>query len=216
MNSTLLHARQLRTAALVTALSIFSGLGPVHACGYHDPSGMAVGMLNLAYPDALHVRTAVWMAQREGIIDRVDPVVTTPQSPELLLLQMARLRDVQAQLDRLRTRAEGQAGKQPLPSFAVVLIGSMLWTRFDLSGDTLTMAVHANGPSQDDVVIVTDAPVVAALADDRLSFHAALGNGLLRFYGPPDRVERLSRVLDQRAPAQAKLLSSSTKPSEVH
>ncbi len=37
---------------------------PVAACGYHGNA--AVGALNVAYPNALWVRTAVWQAQLDG------------------------------------------------------------------------------------------------------------------------------------------------------
>jgi hypothetical protein len=70
------------------------------ACGYHDPASVGIGMLNWAYPDSLHVRTAVWMAQANGLIARREPLpIADPLSPTFRFLQQSmRLRETQARL----------------------------------------------------------------------------------------------------------------------
>ena len=50
--------------AIVASLAV--GATNARACGFHDAAAVNLGMLNQAYPDALHVRTAVWMAQRDA------------------------------------------------------------------------------------------------------------------------------------------------------
>ena len=40
--------------------------------------------------------------------------------------------------------------------FSLVLIGPMLWTRFEHAGAALRMDAHTSGPASEDVVIVTD------------------------------------------------------------
>lgn len=187
----------LGAGALVSAIALVPS---ARACGYHDASSVNLGMLNLAFPDALYVRTAVWTAQRDGVLDRTEPITAESQSAEFMLLQLARLREVQMQLGRLKHRIEGGPAAQPMPAFAVVLIGALLWTRFEQEGGVVKMAVHATGPASEDVVVVTDAPVIAALADDRLSLPAARDLGLVRFYGAQDRVEQVARLLDHRKP----------------
>jgi hypothetical protein len=195
----------LRTALGAGVLVLAIALAPsARACGFHDASSVSLGMLNLAFPDALYVRTAVWMAQRDGVLARPDPVAAEPQSAEFMLLQMARLRELQVQLGLLKQRIEGRQTAQPMPAFAVVLIGAILWTRFEQEGSAVNMAVHATGPAREDVVVVTDAPVIAALADDRLSLQAARDRGLVRFYGAQDRVEQVAGLLDRREHAEGK------------
>lgn len=195
----------LQTALGASVLVLATALAPpTRACGFHDASSVNLGMLNLAFPDALYVGTAVWMAQRDGVLVRPDPIAVEPQSAEFMLLQMARLRELQVQLGLLKQRIEGRQAAQPMPAFAVVLISTILWTRFEHEGSAVNMAVHATGPAREDVVVVTDAPVIAALADDRLSLQAARDRGLVRFYGAQDRVEQVARLLDRREYAEGK------------
>jgi hypothetical protein len=195
----------LRTALGAGVLVCAVALAPsARACGFHDASSVNLGMLNLAFPDALYVRTAVWMAQRDGVLARPEPVAADSQSAEFMLLQLARLREVQMQLGRLKQRIEGGTAAQPMPAFAVVLIGALLWTRFEQEGSALNMALHATGPAREDVVVVTDAPVIAALADDRLSLQGARDRGLVRFYGAPDVIERVAGLLDRRGQTEAR------------
>ena len=42
------------------------------ACGYHDAGSINRGMLNLVYPNALYVTSAVWKAQLVGLLSRDD------------------------------------------------------------------------------------------------------------------------------------------------
>lgn len=193
-----------RSAAAVSWVMVLSlaGAGAVQACGYHDPSGISLGMLNWAYPDALHVRTAVWMAQRDGVLAKAEPPEPAdPASAAFKLQQLARYRETHAQLEVLRSRIEIALGSQPFPEFSIVLIGPMLWTRFERGEGGLGMQSHAVGPARDDVVIVTDAPVTAALAEGRMAPREARERGLARLYGSPEAVERVSAVLDSMVPA---------------
>lgn len=154
-------------------------------------------MLNWAYPDALHVRTAVWRAQGEGALARPEGEAPAPGSPEHLLRQMQQFRWTEAQLRALHEGLVRQG--QALPPFSVVLLGSMLWTRFETIGKAPAIEVHAKGPATDDVVIVTDAPVIAALVGGRLPPRAARLGGLMRLYGEPAAVARVAAGLDDLA-----------------
>jgi len=155
-------------------------------------------MLNWAYPDSLHVRTAVWMAQAGGVLAAREPLpVGDPLSATFRFQQSLRLRETQARLDEWRGRVQTSLDGQPMPAFAVVLIGPMLWTRFDNADGTVEMASHASGPTRDDVVLVTDEAVVAALADRSITAREARAQGLIKAYGSRENVERLSALLDR-------------------
>lgn len=168
------------------------------ACGYHDPASAGVGMLNWAYPDSLHVRTAVWMAQAGGVLAAREPLpVGDPLSGTFRFQQSLRLRETQARLEELRGRVQTALDDQPMPAFAMVLIGPMLWTRFDNSDGTVEMASHATGPARDDVVIVTDEAVVAALVDGRLTAEKAQAQGLVKAYGASEDLVRVSALLNR-------------------
>jgi len=178
--------------------ALLAGSPAAQACGYHDPSRVNLGMLNLAYPDALYVRTAVWTAQLEGAIPRDEqPAAADPQSATIRA--MFRLRETVVRLGALRDRIGTALEGRSVPSFSMVLIGPMLWTRFEPAGATLEMAAHAAGPASDDVVIVTDEPVVAALLDGRMPPREARELGLMRFYGAEGRVKDVASVLDRLA-----------------
>ena len=154
-------------------------------------------MLNWAYPDALHVRTAVWMAQRDGLLDPAPSLpAVDPMSPQARLRQMTQLRETQARLDAVHVALDAAAVGRPLPAFAVVLIGPMLWTRFETVDDGVRMASHIQGPAPDDVVLVTDAPVLASLVEGRITLQSARDHGLARLYGSPGAVERVWAMLD--------------------
>jgi hypothetical protein len=176
--------------------TLLAGSPAAHACGYHDPSSVNLGMLNLAYPDALHVRTAVWMAQREGVISRDEqPAAIDPQAA--MIGAMFRLRETTVKLGWFRDRIGNVLDGRAIPAFSLVLIGPMLWARFEPAGATLEMAAHATGPASEDVVIVTDGPVVAALLEGRLTPPEARKLGLVRFYGAHESVAEVVALLDR-------------------
>ncbi len=188
----------LPALAAVMAAVALAGSPPAQACGYHDPASASVGMLNWAYPDALHVRTAVWMAQASGLLARREPLPEAdPLSVTFRFQQSIRLRDTQARLEELRGRVHTALAGQPMPAFAMVLIGPMLWTRFESPEGTLNMVSHATGPARDDVVIVTDEAVVAALADGRITAREARAQGLVKAYGTSENVDRVSALFDR-------------------
>jgi hypothetical protein len=157
-------------------------------------------MLNVAYPDALHVRTAVWMAQREGVIP-ADAQLAAGDPQTATIHAMFRLRETVVRLGALRDRVGATLDGRPVPAFSLILIGPMLWTRFEQAGTALQMTTHVAGPELDDVVVVTDAPVVAAMAEGLMTPRAALELGLVRFYGVRDRVDVVVSLFDPLAPA---------------
>jgi hypothetical protein len=157
-------------------------------------------MFNWAYPDSLHVRSAVWTAQLEGRLARDD----RPVAAKALLgygqvvKELSRLRDV---LDKVRHPDD--------PSVAVVLLGPVLWTRLESRASSLELTPHVAGPAPGDVVVVTEEVVIRGLIESQISPQEALDLGLIRLYGAPEAVHRLtawfSRVHPSIANGLAKL-----------
>ncbi len=198
------------------AAIVLGASSAAQACGYHDPANTSAGMLNWAYPDAMHVRTAVWMAQASGVLPRREPVPDLdPLSVTSRFQQSIRLRDTQARLDELRHRIDAGLAGQPMPAIAVVLIGPMLWTRFESIAGNVNMVSHATGPVGEDVVIVTDEAVVAALAEGRLTAREARAQGLVRTYGTPQSVERISVLLDRSFESKENPMSQTQASQEA-
>jgi hypothetical protein len=171
-----------RARHLLATLALFGGTTLASACGFEDPKGAdaARGAVNWIYPDALHVTSAVWRAQLAGVIERA------PAAKSLFAYQTATIR-----LTALGDRLSGEAAT---PGFSVLLIGPMLWSQYRAEHAGLTVIHHRERAGADDVVIVTDEHVVAALVAGRLTASAAAERGLLRFYGRPGEVQHLASI----------------------
>lgn len=183
-----------RARHLLATLALVGGTTLAAACGFEDPKGAdaARGAINWIYPDALHVTSAVWRAQLEGVIRRDE----RPEAARFLLGYRRAAADFAKLRDRLVLARDGEA----VPSLSILLIGPMLWTRFAPAQDGLSMVTHVDGAQASDIVIVTDEPVVAALASGQITPLAARQKGLLRLYGTIDGRIRMANWLD-RLPA---------------
>jgi hypothetical protein len=177
---------------VVVVLLVFTAVARIasaSACGFEDPSSIAAlrGGLALSYPQSLYVGTAVWQAQLADRLPR-DPLAQRADlSPEQRgAMRLARARVFLAQFaDRLGA-APAASGR---PGLAVVLTGPVLWSRFDATGATVDLQLHATGPRDGDVVIVTDLAPIEAIARGELDPDVAAEAGWMRFYGPAAQVE---------------------------
>lgn len=186
--------RHLRRAPIVLAALLLAAATAAGACGFEDPNSVGVrrGLLNLAFPESLHVGTAIWQAQLAGKLPR-DPLA---QNADLTPEARGALRMVQATAAMralaARLASENSGGAQNL---SVVLLSSVMWSRFEPQGNAVNANVHVTGPEEGDVVLVTDTPPIRALADGSLEFSEALASGLVRLYGDPVKVEAARRWL---------------------
>ena len=173
-----------RAAALL--LLLFSA-APAMACGFENPNNVAFqrGMLNFAFPKALWVSTAVWQAQEAGLLER-----DTALAGNRALLGFRRASEALATVAQ-----ELDAEARPLPPFTLVMIGPVLWTRFAAAGDSIAATPHVKGPAAGDVVVVSDEPVILAIAKGRIGGSLALDQGLIRIYGEPAKAAALETAL---------------------
>jgi hypothetical protein len=135
----------------------------------------------------------VWQAQRDGRL----PAAEAAFDDAALEQQRRIVRNTMA-LNGWRKRLE-VAGEAP--SFSVVLLQPVLWSRFEAGAGGLRLRVHEPGPGDGDAVLVTDAAVLAALADGRIDMPQARELGLLRLYGAPAKVHEVERLLTRMNPA---------------
>jgi hypothetical protein len=164
--------RSLRRLGLSLALAAF-GAGAALACGYHQPVDLERGVLNLVYPDALYVPTAVWQAQQAGLLGPIDAAAA--KDPFALHGATRRL---EALGDVLAAKAAPD-----LHGLSLVQIDSMLWTRMAFADGRATTIVHSDGPQTGDAIVVTHDLVVRALVEGRMGGEQALSLGLIRLYG---------------------------------
>ena len=172
-------ARGSRWLLLALGVACAAAPGAAAPCGLEDAASLSAlrGFLNAAYPDSLHVGTAIWRAQRAGTLPRDD------LAPRLQLIQAnALMRALAAQLDTARD-APGR------PALSIVMVGPMLWSRLEPQAESILATVHVDGPRPGDVVIVTDAPALRALVNGEMTLAKALDAGLVRLYGERQRVD---------------------------
>ncbi|WP_419695418.1 hypothetical protein ACN2CC_02115 [Mesorhizobium muleiense] len=158
------------------------------ACGYENPSDLALGMLNWVFPKALYVRTAVWQAEQTGILP------PRPAQPAKDIFGNA-FRRAAMSMTGLGERMSAAAPDAKGPSFSVVLIPAVMWTTYTPAAGGYSVRAHADGPAKGDVVIVTDEKVVRALVGGLLDAAAAENHGLVRFYGPADGQDQVRAAL---------------------
>jgi len=172
---------------MLAGAALLAATPSAFACGLEDPSsiGLRRGALNIAFPEALHVGTAVWQAQLAGVLPR-DPLL---QRDDLAPEARDRLRLVKANalLRRLGGTFVAAPGSER-PAVSVVLLGPVLWTRFVPGDSVVQSSFHVQGPERNDVVLVTDSAVVEAIVEGQLTLAHALELRVARLYGPPESI----------------------------
>ena len=167
---------------VISATLIASALaaGPALGCGYHDGVTLQRGLMNWVYPDSLHVRSAVWRAQLDGVLARdwSDGELTQEARATFGLLRAQRLMN---QLGAALQHASGKTARQPI---SVVLLGPMLWSRFEPQSSAVQTRFHVDGAQPGDAVIVTELATVEALLEGKLTLSDALTLGVLKIYAP--------------------------------
>lgn len=169
----------MKYSCCVAALAV--ACSPVFACGFHDLAQLKMGILNWVYPDSLHVGPAVWAAQAAGKLARDDLALGADLTPEARN-QLGYVR-VSQSLGHFRAALDDVPRNGPRPNLAVVLLGPVLWSRYENKDGELRLQAHVDGPARGDVVVVTEAPVIRALATGRLAVRDALELGVIRVYG---------------------------------
>ncbi|MGD8549886.1 MAG: hypothetical protein PVF41_00360 [Methyloceanibacter sp.] len=172
------------TAGAVLAVGLVFAATTAFACGYHNPSDIARGTMNFIYPKSLYVRTAVWQAQNSGLL---------PPRPRRVVKDLFAYQRATAGLEELG-KALG-AGPNQQFGFTVVLLDSMLWTRYAAGDEGFGVTVHVSGPSKNEAVVVTEGAVVRALNAGVITYDVAESQGLIRLYGPKEQQETLRAVM---------------------
>ncbi|NGN44971.1 hypothetical protein G6N74_28345 [Mesorhizobium sp. CGMCC 1.15528] len=158
-----------------------------HACGFENPQAIALGTLNLKYPDAVHVLAAVWRAEDAGFL-----IPRRGRADGAGSFAFYRAASVVKKLGvNLADSLPAETGM----AISVVLIPQVMWTRLEVGPDGLTVQSHAGGPRDGDLVIVTEEKVIRELVDRKLDSGTAEITGLLRFYGDPEEIANVRAAL---------------------
>lgn len=174
---------------------LLAAAGSAWACGLENPYSVASqrGMMNLAFPQSAWVRTAIWQAQMAGELPRDELAGRDDLTPQAIgTLRLMRASVLLRSLAKRLGAARDDGGH---PSVALVLMGPMMWSRFEPMFGSVQARVHVNGPEKGDVVMVTDTPAIEAIVEGGLSFEQAIERGLVRLYGPQAQIDQLSTWL---------------------
>jgi hypothetical protein len=172
------------------ALTCLVAMAPVAlGCGFEDPKSAAVqrGVLNFAYPNALHVVGALTQARLGGVIA---PPADAPAGNDPFGSQFHKTA-------RMLQRFGDALGVEPSDdlAFSMVLIEPMLWTRFAAGGGRVATSVHVDGPAAGDLVAIVTEAVVREIVGHRLTPLRAEELGLIRIYGDPEKIARLRAII---------------------
>lgn len=184
---------QMRSTIFAACLTV-AGMQPaaLYACGYDNPQTVALGSLNWIYPDALYVRSAVSQAERAGLLPSDNPGAQS--GPFAFYRASAAMNSFGKNFADPRLAETGM-------TISVVLIPQLMWTRFQIGLEGVAVQSHAEGPLDNDLVVVTEEKVIRALLDGKLDSATAEENGLLRFYGNPKDVAKVRTSLTRSARA---------------
>ncbi len=176
-------------AVLLLPLLALLAAPPARACTLDDVDGsLSRDTLTHYFPDALSVLARVVEMRRAGGL---------PPSPGLTPTPL-HIRSLMGLASRLDKQWRAAAGETPTPPIAVLLIESMLWARLPALPSTSAADLHAQGPADGDLVIITSEDVVRQIVAGKLVLAEAQAQGLVRLYGPQARqselVARLAKV----------------------
>ena len=186
LRAAIMKSSLVRTLMFGTMVSWLSP-GAV-ACGYHDNVSLARGVLNLVYPNALHVIGAISTAAERRL-----PSATREPGALGLLAYHGAVRSLDQHAQQLRM----VAGESPPRAFSMLLIESMLWTRFVPDGDDLRAQVHVSGPEPGDLVLISGEGVIREITRNHLTIGDAFRRGLIRLYGTEEQVALFLTLYDQ-------------------
>jgi hypothetical protein len=179
-----------RRAVGAAALTSLVAMAPVaFGCGYEDPNSAAVqrGVLNFAYPYALHVVGALTQARLAGVVAPPPeaPAVNDPFGSQF------------HKTARMLQQFGDTFGIEPSEhlAFSMVLIEPMLWARFAPRDGGVATSVHVSGPATGDPVVIATEAAMREIVGRRLTAERADELGLIRIYGDPEKIARLRAII---------------------
>lgn len=173
---------------IIAMLGVTLAPHPVMGCGYENPKDVQRGAMNFIYPDSLHVFGAIWRMQQAGRLPMPDMTRKMATGDERRALDREAYFKVLRALQSLGASFDMAASRQH--SIAIVLLEPMMWNRFPVGEEraALNFELDVRGAEGDDLVVVTDEPVLLAVAEGRLSIAEALDAEAIKLYGGEEKV----------------------------
>ncbi|MEM1411813.1 MAG: hypothetical protein AAGH19_05585 [Pseudomonadota bacterium] len=182
-----LHIRRNLILLPVLACAMAAQGTTTKACGLHDPTLFARGMMNFIYPESLHVIGATQSAQRSGELPEPRRPLRLEEGSQAYATDSATRqkrafeRSVNA-LYALGLEIDERRSADNTSGIAIVVLNSMMWTRYAPEYTDVQQGLHVRGPEADDIVLVTDQVVVEAIRDGLLTVDRAVKLGVIKPY----------------------------------
>ena len=180
---------QTAIVLLLIGLTTDLAISRAHACGFHSRLTLSRSALNIAYPDASHVTGAIWRGQRAGELPMPDTARLQARGIERERLDKRAFLEATLALRAVGAAMEQQRSDTDIPAISLVLVESMLWTRFEPLGEGIRVHEHLDTSTENDLVIVTDEPVLHAITKGKLTTQRAHQEGYLRLYGSDQQTQ---------------------------
>ena len=160
----------------------------------HDASLVRKVAVNIAYPDALAVESAVWEAQKAGWLPVPDVVRLQATGEDRKALDEMAFRKTVEALKTFGSLLDSKTSGAQHADVSVLLVDEMMWNRFSMENGHTDLLADISEPQDDDLVIVTETSVIMAMVSASLSIDEAVDMRVLRLYGAPTEVQKfLSR-----------------------
>jgi hypothetical protein len=172
-----------RGAPTAAALLLFSsGIAAPSsfACGF---DGLMGDGFSAEHPKSMEVAFAISDAVTQGIVNKVAIAPVDPGS-QGYWRAVGHITSFQRLLS-IASDSSNQSG------ISLLFIESRLWSRIIPGPKGLDLQVHTAGASPDDVVILTNQTVLAAVIDGAMQAQTALDLGLLAIDGKKDQAEAM-------------------------
>jgi hypothetical protein len=186
-----------RRALLGGAAAVLAcAASPLRACGFDGALDAGFGYV---HPRSFEVALAVRQAVADGVLSSE---ALAPLQPGAQGLWAAT-----GELKRFGAALSAAPAPDGRPAIALLLANAALWTRFTPKPDSFGVEVHAAGPANDEIVVVTDLAVVAALASGRLAGGEAMARGLAVVDADASAAAKIAALFGGLTPGPAEALA---------
>jgi hypothetical protein len=150
---------------------------------------MQKGMLNWIYPKSLYVDTAVWQAQKAGLL----PIEEALPARKTMLVNPGYRRAVHTIQDYAGAIGAGTGDKTG--TVTIMLLEAIFYARISYGPAGAHVQPHVAGPDNGEPLFVTHRVVMEAIRTGRLGLDEALSMGVIRTYGDPARIDEALSAL---------------------
>jgi hypothetical protein len=185
-NAATVERSATRLACIAASVGIaLATSSPTSACGFHGAMG---DNFSLAHPRSMEVAFATLDAVGDGII--AAPIAPDEAGRQGYWRAQDRIRRFESRLPVSTSLAQGGG-------ISILLVDSLLWSRFAVVDGRYALQPHTDGPPSGDAVIVTSEPAVAAILEGGLTVADAFARKLLVVDGLPYLAKRIANSMSE-------------------